>query len=283
MKKIILIIIVLSFSTKSFAQESKLEFGLYNVALGGFVGGIGSLINKEKNEKPLKAFTNGFWKGTLGGGMIHISKMSSYEIGRKNNYSYSWLAKINNSLGTSFVENAALNRPIFSNINLNLFGFNRIEFSIENHLKVRYKLMPVSFLMSTYAFATNKFEISKTISTGELVFSSNKVISTNYKAYTIGTTIVLNSNFVDNKKTFSHELIHVYQYYDYAFVNSFLNKPITRIKSKSNFLSNYDFLYFDLQAPLLFSLYSIEKSKNKYYDNFFEKEAGFYSNTLNDL
>lgn len=283
MNKLTIILIVSLLTSKSFSQNSKLEYGLYNVSLSGFVGGFGALINKEKNEKPVKVFANGFWKGSIGGTMIHLSKISAGEIGRKNDYSYSWLAKINNSLGTSFVENATLNRPIFSNINVNLFGFNRIELGLESHLKIKYKLMPVSFLMSTYAIATSKFEFNISIKTGELVFSSNRIISTNYRGYTIGTTIVMNSNFIDNKKTFSHELIHVYQYYDYAFVNDFLDKPINKLKSKSHFLSKHDFLYFDLQAPLLFSLYSIEKSKSKYYDNFFEKEAGFYSNTLNDF
>ena len=142
--------------------------------------------------------------------------------------------------------------------------------------------MPVAFLMNSYVIATSKFELDKTIATGEMVFSSDKVTTLNYRGFTVGTTIVMNNNFINNKHTFSHELIHVYQYYDFNFLNSFINKPLNKFTSKSKFLSKLDFLYYDIQSPFLFGLYSIEQTKSKYYDNFFEKEAGFYSNTLGD-
>lgn len=283
MKKTPISVIFFLISSGISSQNSKLEYGIYNITLGGLSGGFGALINKKKEEKPLKTFGNGFWKGCIGGGTIHLSKINVGEVSIKNNYSYSWLAKINNSLGTLFVENATLNRPLLSNFHINILGFNRIEISTQNKFKIRYKLMPTSFLLSTYVMATSKFEFNKTIATGELIFSSNKATSINYRGYTIGTTIVLNSDFKTNKKsTISHELIHVYQYYDYNFLNSFVNRPLNKLTSKSKFLSKIDFLYYDIQYPFLIGLYSIEKSKPKYYDNFFEKEAGFYSNTLRD-
>lgn len=281
MKKIIfLFIFLISFNIQS--QNTKFEYGIYNVGLGGFVGGIGALINKSKEEKPLKVFANGFWKGSIGGGMIHLSKLSVGEISNKSDYSYSWLAKVNNSLGTSFVENATLNRPLFSNFHINLLGFNRLEFRTQNQFKVKYKLMPIAFLMSTYVIATSKFEFNKTIATGELVFSRDKISISDYRGYTLGTSIVMNNSFINDKHTFSHELIHVYQYYDFNFLNSFINKPLNKFTNKSKFFSKLDFLYYDIQSPFLFGLYSIEQTKPKYFDNFFEKEAGFYSNTLRD-
>lgn len=282
MKKVILFLFIFSASFNIYSQNSKLEYGIYNIGLGGFVGGFGALINKSKEDKPLKVFANGFWKGSIGGGMIHLSKLSVGEISNKGDYSYSWAAKINNSLGTSFIENATLNRPLLSNFHLNIFGFNRLEFSTQDNFKIRYKLMPVAFLMNSYVIVTSKFELDKTIATGEMVFSSDKVTTLNYRGYTLGTTIVMNNNFINNKRTFSHELIHVYQYYDFNFLNSFINKPLNKFASKSKFLSKLDFLYYDIQSPFLFGLYSIEQTKSKYYDNFFEKEAGFYSNTLGD-
>lgn len=215
--------------------------------------------------------------------MIHLSKVSVGEISIKENYSYSWAAKISNSLGTSFVENATLNKPLISDFHVNLFGFNRLEFSTQDKFKMKYKIMPIALLFNSYVIATSKFEFNKTIATGELVFSSDKIAtSRNYRGFTLGTTIVMNTNFLNYKSTFSHELIHVYQYYDYNFINSFAHQPLAKLKSKSNFFTKNDFIYLDLQSPILFSLYSIEKNKNKYYDNFFEKEAGFYSNTLQD-
>ncbi len=282
MKKLIIFLFIFSISFNVHSQNTKFEFGLYNVGFGGFVGGIGALINKSKEEKPLKVFANGFWKGSIGGGMIYLSKLSVGEISYKGDYSYSWLAKVNNSLGTSFVENATLNRPLLSNFHINLLGFNRLEFSTQDKFKVKYKLMPIAFLMSTYVIATSKFEFNKTIATGELVFSSDKIVTKDYRGYTLGTTIVMNNDHVNSKSTFSHELIHVYQYYDFNFLNSFVNKPLNKFTNKSKFFSKLDFLYYDIQSPFLCGLYSIEQTKPKYFDNFFEKEAGFYSNTLGD-
>ena len=41
-----------------------------------------------------------------------------------------------------------------------------------------------------------------------------------------------------------------------------------------------DIFYLDLQAPLLRGLYLLENiNRNSFYDNFFENEAAFYSNT----
>jgi hypothetical protein len=46
MKKIILLLICLiSFPIHS--QNTKFEYGIYNIGLGGFVGGFGALINKS--------------------------------------------------------------------------------------------------------------------------------------------------------------------------------------------------------------------------------------------
>jgi hypothetical protein len=280
MNKIISFSLILLFSLKALSQDSKHEFGLYNIGLGGIVGGIGALINKPKDEKSLKSFANGFWKGSIGGGMIHLSKITTGEIAIQEDYLYSWLAKASNSLGTSFVENATLNRPLLSEFHIHIFGFNRIEFSTETKFKVQYKLMPVAFLLNTYVVATSKFEFEKTIASGELIFSSNKTVYTDYKGYTLGTTLVMHPNFIHNKATFSHEVIHIYQYYDYNFVNSFLSQSIYN----SKFLSQFDFLYYDLQGAILNPLYLIEKNRtDKYFDNFFEKEAGFYSNTIGDF
>ncbi|CAM3579816.1 hypothetical protein FLGE108171_04195 [Flavobacterium gelidilacus] len=277
-------ILVLAFLSNSYSQQNKIEFGAYNVGLGGFVGGIGALINNSKNEKPLKVFANGFLKGSIGGGFVHLSKLSIGEIAIKEKYEYSWLAKLNNSIGTSIIENASLNKKMFSKLHINI-GFNRIELYPKEQFRVKYKIMPVSFLFTSYIALTNDFEFKKSIASGEFIFSSdnNKIFKNEYNGYTFGTSIVLNKNNINAKDTFSHEIIHVYQYYDYNFVNSFMHKPIKKLFSDSSFFSNDKLFYYDFQSPIINSLYLIEYQKEKYYDNFFEKEAGFYSNTLGDF
>lgn len=279
--KFIIIIILNAFFYSSFSQNNKLEYGVYNISLGGIVGGVGALINNTNKEKPLKVFANGFVKGSIGGGFVHLSKLSVGEIAAKNKYEYSWLAKINNSIGTSIIENASLNRKIYDQININI-GFNRIELYPTEKFKVKYKIMPISFLLTTYTAFTTVFEMNKSIKSGEFVFSSNKIKS-NFNGYTLGTAIVLNNKLQNEKRTFSHELIHAYQYYDYNFVNSFLNKPTSKTFSDSSFFNNKKLFYYDLQIPILYSLYRIEyKSGESYYENFYEREAAVYSNSFNN-
>jgi len=61
-----------------------------------------------------------------------------------------------------------------------------------------------------------------------------------------------------------------------------LNKPLQNLKVNSNIfdrVSNH--LYYDLQGLVLRPLYLLENlNRDCYYDNFFENEAGYYSNTI---
>lgn len=276
--KLLLIIIVLFVNSSIYSQNNKSEFLYYNIGLGGFVGGLGAVINKKPDEKFGKVFLKGFSQGALGGGLVYVSKNIVGEIAVKQDYKYSWYGKFTNSFGNSIIENATLNRNFYDQFNFN-FGFNRIEVYPANKFKVKYKLMPVSFILSLYVASQSKFEVEKTIATGELVFSSSKFDS-RYRGLTIGNAVVLNSDFVQNKNTISHEFIHIYQYNDYNFVNTFLDKPINRLFKNSKFyVKTKRFLYYDLQAPILHGLYLLSNGTN-YYDNFYEREAGTFSNTL---
>lgn len=274
------IIIVLCFTLclNSYSQQSEFEIGLYNVGLGGFGGAIGAVINKKPNEKTGKVFLKGFLQGGIGGYLVYESKNFILKVSDNNKLEYAWGAKFINSIGSSIIENASLNQDFWNIWHFNI-GFNRIEVHTKNKIKIKYKIMPVALLLTgIYAYG-NKFELEKSLKTGEILFS----VSKNFKhaGATWGKLILIDESWLDKNDLIAHEIIHSYQYEDFNFVNTFINKPKLELLNKSKLgekLNN--FFYFDLQAPIFGGLYLLEKGGNNYYDNFFEYEAGFFSNTL---
>lgn len=243
--KQIIIVLCLTLCLNSYSQ-SEFEIGLYNVGLGGFGGAIGAVINKKPNEKIFNVFCSGFLKGSLGGTFVYGSKKMVSQIHIKEKIEYNWLAKILNSLGTSMIENASSNRKLFEQLHINI-GFNRIEVHTKN--KIKYKIMPVALLITgIYAYG-NKFELEKSLKTGEILFS----VSKNFKhaGATWGKLILIDESWLDKNNLIAHEIIHSYQYEDFNFVNTFINKPKLELLNKSKLgekLNN--FFYFDLQAPI---------------------------------
>lgn len=264
---------------KAYGQNTKDQFIIYNIGLGSFVGGVGAIINKQPHEKWTKVFLKGLWQGALGGTLVHQSKVFAGKIGSGNSFAYSWYGKLTNAAGNSIIENAAMNKNFYDQFNFHI-GFNRFEIHPVEKFTIKYKIMPVSFLMAGYIATKSKFEWEKTLQSGEIIFSSSRFKTDfNYNGLTIGNIVVMQSDNVENKFTYAHEFIHVYQYYDFNFVNSFTQKPLNKI----NFINKSSrFIYYDLQAPVLEALYSLEyeNTPERYYDNFFEKEAGIFSKTI---
>lgn len=111
--KIIAFVIIFLVSKNSISQENKTEMAFYNIGLGSFVGGIGAIINKKPNEKTGKVFLKGLWQGGLGGYFVYESKNFLLKIPKHNKLEYSWGAKFINSIGTSIIENASLNKDFW--------------------------------------------------------------------------------------------------------------------------------------------------------------------------
>jgi hypothetical protein len=278
--KILVLLVALSIPEISNSQKTRTEMALYNIGLGSISSGIGAVINKEEDEKWLKVLLKGMGQGALGGYLIYESKNLVGKIEKEHEWQYGWYAKVVNSAGTSIVENAASNRDFWEQWNIN-FGFNRFEFHINNGFKFKYKILPLSFLLTSAAFITPeaKFEFKRTIQTGEFIFSNN---NPKYQsAATFGNLFVIKEERLNDHKLIAHEIIHIYQYYDYNFVNTFFNKQKDAWIENSNLYKKLDkLLYFDWQAPVYGGLYLLENRKGAFTNsNFFEYEAGFYSRT----
>jgi hypothetical protein len=276
--KIFVFLIIFFLPEKSFSQDTKTKMALYNVGINSVFSGIGALINKKPNEKWHKVLLKGMGQGALGGYLIYESKNLIGKIESEKKWGYGWYGKLVNSAGTSIIENASSNRNFWEKWHIN-FGFNRLEFHTKEKFKIKYKIMPISLALTISTAIGNKFEFKRTLQTGEIIFSNN---NTGNRGTTFGNIILVDKNTINSYDLYSHEIIHIYQYYDFNFINTYLNKPINKWSTKSKtFESINNIFYLDMQAPVLRGLYLLENiNRNNYYDNFFENEAGFYSNTI---
>lgn len=273
---LILLFFFLPFTNQA---QSRSEIAVYNIGLGAFAGGIGAVINKKKHQETGKVFLKGFWQGALGGYLVYESKNLIRLIPTKKEWAYSWGSKFVNAAGTSIIANAASNRNFWEQWHLHI-GFNRLEIYTQDGFKIKYKIMPVSFALTIITAFDSKFELERTLQTGEIIFSRNNLLlSKNVNAYAYGNLIVFDTKNLNNYEVFSHETIHVYQYYDYNFINTYFNETFLQWSKKSKIFEVVNSIfYIDLQGPFLRGLYLLEDiNQENYYDNFFEYEAEFFA------
>ncbi|WP_395077074.1 hypothetical protein [Flavobacterium sp.] len=266
--------------TPVFSQINHRESMYYNIGTSGVLGGLGAIINKKPDMPLGKTFVKGFAKGMVGGFFIYESKNVSSLITKHDKLEYNWLAKTVNCLGTSMVENAATNRKLLAQLNFNI-GFNRFEIYTAEKFKVKYKILPVSLLLTSYVALNHKFEIKKSFSTGEFIFSSNKLASTwGSSAYTLGTAVAIDEKSLNTNFIINHELIHVYQFYDFNPINTYLQKIDSKLEQNSSFFKFYNkYFYNDMLSTITqTSLYYIKGNSDlAYRKNFFENEARLFT------
>ena len=258
---------------------------IYNVSIGAVLGTLGALMNKKEDDSFKKIFLKGFCQGALGGYVTFESKKLVDFAQKKNDWKFFWAAKIVNAAGTSIKENASSNNNFWEKWHIN-FGFNRIEFDTKDKFSVHYKILPVNLIYTIGVASQTKFELGKTLKTGEFIFSSNtdRFIETNSSGVTFPGTIVLYEPYKNDFNLVAHEIIHIYQTNDFSQFDAFLAKPINYLNSKSKTLNNINkYIYYDARhLPQL--LFYMQENKNTfyYYDNRFEREAGYFSKTFDE-
>ncbi len=286
MRKKILFLIVLLPVTSAYPQSNDTEAALYNVGFGGITGAIGAVINKKSDEKFGKVLLKGLWQGALGGYVTFESKRIIRHGWKEEDWKLYWTSKFVNAAGNSIKENAANNRDFWEQWNLTV-GFNRIEFHTKDEFKVQYKVMPVSAVYTIGAFFRFNFDAKASLNYGQFIFIDKEPVS-NYAGFAHAGFIGYNEEYYaqNPKSSFSkimaHEIIHMYQSDDFFFVNSFYHKPLKRVFENKETLRKIDsYIYYDFHLIPLRATYLIETNRNiYYYDNYLEREAGYYSNTL---
>jgi hypothetical protein len=275
---------MLCIATNINAQENsfksdRTKFAIVNLGLNGLFGGLGSLINKKDNTSNFKTFTNGFYKGAIGGAISHIGLSMSHLIETQQNIAYAWPARFVNAMGSSIVQNAAEGNRMFERLHFNLF-VARLEYH-PYHKKFNARL----FTSSLYGIAVvgrgSKFNLGKSLKSGILYFVSDNSFNFSFgsgkgtgQVSSIGMPIYRNEAF--SYRLYAEEVAHIQQYDRKVVGNAFVSKLDDKWKKNSKFykkLSKY--IYFDLNGPLFWVAYKIENSGKC---NYFEQEAVNYSN-----
>ena len=286
MKKLLAFSFIFSYSI-FFGQARNTSPGkelIYNISIGSIIGGIGAVINKKHNEKFGKVAFKGFYQGALGGYVTFESKRLLQTAEKNQDWKLLWCAKIVNAGGISIKENASANKDFWEKWHINI-GFNRIEFETKEKFSVNYKVMPVALIYTIGVASQTKFELGKSLKSGEFIFSSSseRFNETYSSGVTFPGAIVLYSPYKNDFSLLSHEIIHNYQANDFSQFDAFFYKPLSYINNSSETLKKINkYVYYDFRyLPQLF-LYKIENSNiTYYYENIFEREAGYYSNTFN--
>lgn len=280
MIKVLLFVIFFSFQNIN-SQRNAQDYAIINIGLNGVVSGVGAIIKKTEEDKLGKVFVKGFLNGCLGGSLIYSGKLMIGNVGKESNLIYGWPGKITYWAGNSIMENAAMNRPIFEQYNINL-GVVRLEYKFSSS-KIKAKLLPLTIITAGYIASQSKFELNKSLATGELIFSSSnfdKEVYVPYRGFTLGNVVVLGSEFVNNYGTISHEMIHVAQNNDFNFTNAWIMPSLNK---NSFFSKTSSYIYYEFNFILSNALYSSQiRNADNYYSNIFESEAATFSNTFKD-
>lgn len=284
--KLLIVTFFLLSNSKIFSQakntSNSKEF-LYNVSIGSIIGAIGATLNKKPNQKLLKIAFKGFYQGALGGYITFESKKIVKIAEQNNDWKLLWCAKIINAAGTSIKENAASNKDFWEKWHIN-FGFNRIEFETKDKFSIKYKIMPIALVYTIGIATQSKFEVEKTLKSGEFIFSNNsdKFIEANALGVTYPGSIIIYSPYKDDFSVLSHEIIHIYQQNDFSQLETFLNRPLNYYNAKNktfNMINKH--IHYDFRNVFFPIAYNIEYNNVFYfYNNRFEREAAFFSNTF---
>ena len=276
------ILLIFMFPSLVRPQANDTDAALYNVASHAVMGGIGALINKKPDEKGGKVLLKGMYQGALGGYLAFESKRLVREFSRTGNYAYLWPSKLVNTAGNSITYNAASNRNFWERWHID-YGFSYLEYDFKREKRLRYRVLPFALYGNISGFATAKFDLRRTLYTGQFVFEDRGFNTTDNElsGKARPNTIYFDTNLRDIKikEVIAHELTHVYQFNHFFAANAYLNGPMAKWDQKSSFLRGYHKVFkTDFNVPLLRGLYSLERSfGGDYEDLFFEREAFYYS------
>lgn len=139
--------------------------------------------------------------------------------------------------------------------------------------------MPAAFVTTFISAIDSKPEWNLMLRSGEVIFSTNDKNLNNFNGQTLLTSFKVRESEINNFSVLTHEIIHLYQYNDFNFVNPYFSDIANRIKTGNKFIDSN--VYWDFNSVVIAGLYQLENvNRSVYYDNFFEYEAAIFSNTL---
>lgn len=260
-----------------------MEAGLFNIGIGGVIGGVGAIINKKPGEGTGKILLKGLWQGAIGGYVVFESKRLVRKFAKSGDFAYVWPSKLVNSAGTSIIENAAGNRNLWERWHLNI-GFNRFEINATENFRLSYRIMPAALFSTVYSFTDAKLDPHLSLRMGTFVFKTHEIISDPgiYGQSRVNTIVIKEG--IMGRIALPHELIHNYQYERLSGFNTFWDKPVEKLSEEFSWINTYNKIFYnDYNAFLGRGLYylanpkQIHDKENYLEKNFFEREAEYYT------
>lgn len=254
-------LVFLAFTITGSAQDYKRqsrELFFYNVAFGGVVAGVGSAIHKHDHESTFRAFTNGFWKGCIGGGMNYLGKDFTRHMNK--NINYGWGATLIHATGSSFIRNGARNEGLLADWQMEI-GFG--SFSTKNG----FRLHPASASLFIYSAFHASIDFKSSIATGKMYFKSREG-----DCVTRVNSITINRKFTEKNphresEIVIHEFIHALQEEEYCTINEYFS---------FGFMPRW--IYLDVPfADITYHLSNAIAPPRVYNSNQFEFEANHFS------
>ncbi len=277
-------ILLFAFSAQLRSQNLEPKIVAYNTLAGAITGGLGSMINKKKDQKWHKAFAKGFVVGAGGGAIVYSGKKLNNLIAAKQNLSYGWVSRAVFSAGNSIVENAAANRDFWSQWHYDV-GFIRLEFHTKD-LSITPRFMPSTFGGLVFmTLNSTSFDYKASLRSGTLTFYTDKI---RYEPRLVGSTASNGFLFTDTLisgeifyNTYAHEMVHTFQFQEFSGINHFFDKPSAKLQQKYKWykkISKYVYIDASYEAMLINYFIINQGPKGKLYcRNYLENEAEFLS------
>jgi hypothetical protein len=263
---------------RSFSQGYESRSFVYNVLTGAVTGGIGSIINKHHNQKWYHAFAKGFVTGSAGGAIVYSGKKLNFLIASERSILYGRLSRVVFSAGNSIVENAAANRPFYSQWHYDV-GFIRLQFNGPEHFFMP-RLMPSNFAGMLFIAFHGELDLLTTLYSGTFTFRTPHI---NYAGHLVGSTtgngfLLVDTIFSDKvfHDVYAHEMVHSFQFQEFSGINYFAKPVVDKWKEKyPRFKEVNRWIYWDLNyEAMLFNYFIINGGyRRNYCSNFLENEA----------
>jgi hypothetical protein len=293
MKKTVLYFFLLSLlfsnlSAQKF-QEQKNQVFTINILSNGLMAGVGGLVNKSKKDKSFKTFAKNFGKGCLGGLVKYSAKSQAHYLSYPQ---FSFLAPFNRLyyfIGHSMVMNASENKNIFDTYYVNFYG---VDMKIKTAREVKKRIDARLSLATTasvgyYLLKKNKLDFYKTLEYGVFYFNFDSTYQARVSGSdfmvtgqaSVNAIVISRSNSrvrtsLQNDDNIPHELIHVYQFYDFFPLVSFYEKPLKKLYSDCEWHKKLSKVFNLDYAVVFYGLsYVIQPEEPTHYANYHEFEA----------
>lgn len=261
-------------------QDAKLV--AYNVALGAVAGGLGALINGEK-DSALRRFARGAGWGAAGGSIAYLGKWQAGEIDERENLAHALPARLLHDVGASVIENAAHDLHPLDRFATTL-GVIRVDVRPRSGA-VQARLLPVATLAFGYLLldGTHNLDLGRSLACGGPLFTADEIRppfgeSGRFAGYVFfGSVIVRRQDDGVDYDIAAHELVHVAQLNEMARIESAFRAPLDApLRASATYRGLARYVYLDSPALFVLGYYGVSGGVNSsecYFNNWFEREA----------